>query len=386
MSTPQPFPGPVGSPELIDASLRVLCGEVRREAPELAPALESLLLDDPDADGAPVGAGPGDQALFPTPDFDRHPYYSEFGNADAALGDKAADRYLESFSNLLRAEQALARRAARNAAPRPRGDARSPALAALEDDGIWRFSLTPSELSETLERSEPASLALEARRLSLAPEQRSVEGVLQLLAEHATPGEDFDYYSGLLDSHGVPELLEQYYGVPFRLLAVNLQINSGQDTGIARACSYPDGRRAPTYYMHIDSGVGLVKILMYRRGPVTADNGAFRYVPGSHRALDPVQRVMRKASDKSGLDSLKAPARAEFMALPPALRRKANYGNDLLPELGMDTGELLAREVVLEGEAGDGFLTDVNGAHRGNMHDDPEGRREMFKFVLKAMK
>lgn len=386
MSNLEPSPGPVGSPGLIEASLRALCDELRSEAPTLAPGIEALL---PEDSAAPEGLGSdGARAdlLFPTPDYDHHPYYRELGPLAAGEREGVVDRYMETFSNLVRAEQALARRVARSAVARPQGEARGAGLAALEDAGIWRFQLSPSELGETLERSEPAARALETQRVAMAPEQRGVEGVLQLLAEHANPGEDFDFYSGLLTSHGVYELLEQYYGCPFRLLAVNLQINSGDDTAIARVCSYPDGRRAPTYYMHIDSAVGVVKILMYRSGPVTADNGAFRYVPGSHRALDPVQRAMRKASDKSGLDGLRESSRAAFMALPPCLRRKANFGNDLLAETGMDAGHLLDGEIALEGEGGEGFLADINGVHRGNLHASPDGRREMFKFVLKAVK
>lgn len=386
MSIQQSSPGPVGSPEGIEASLRALCGELRSEAPALAPAIEALLPEGSAAADAGGSGASGEEALFPTPDYDRHPYYRDLDRLANGERDGVIDRYLESFSNLVRAEQALARRVAKSQVARPQGEARSAGLAALEDAGIWRFRLSPSELNETLERSAPAAKALETQRLAMPAEQRGVEGVLQLLAEHASPGEDFDFYSGLLTSHGVYELLEQYYGCPFRLLAVNLQINSGDDTGIARVCSYPDGRRAPTYYMHIDSAVGVVKILMYRSGPVTADNGAFRYVPGSHRALDPVHRAMRKASDKSGLDGLRESSRAAFMALPPCLRRKANFGNDLLPEAGMDGTHLLDGEIALEGEGGEGFLADINGVHRGNLHASPEGRREMFKFVLKAVK
>ncbi len=72
------------------------------------------------------------------------------------------------------------------------------------------------------------------------------------------------------------------------------------------------------------------------------------------------------------------------MALPGCLRRKANFGNDLLPEAGFDTDALMAQELAFEGEAGEAVLVDINGAHRGNIHTDPQGRREMFKFVLKA--
>ena len=373
---------PAGRLERIDASLRALACELKDEAPGLLARLRPLLpggeLDGETA--APSGAEAA--ALFPVPDYDSHPYYRAFSRPDAELRAQAADRFFDAFTGLVQAEQAIAHRAAKS----EQGGDPGEALKALQDDGVWRFKLTPSELAETLERSEPAARALEARRLSLSADQRGVEGVLQLLAEHARPGADLEFYDGLLRGHGVYQTLERYYGCPFRLLAVNLQINSGDDTGIARVCSYPDGRRAPSYYMHIDSAVGVLKILMYRSGPVTADSGAFRYLPGSHKALDPVQRAIRKASDKAGFDGLKDETRAEFMALPPALRRKANFGNDLLPETGADTDALLEREVALEGEAGEGFLADINGVHRGNLHADPSGRREMFKFVLKAGK
>lgn len=378
---------PVGRSQGIDASLRALAIELKAEAPELLPRLHALLpaeqLDGPAA--APPGAEA--DAVFPVPDYDLHPYYRAFARPDQALRAEARVRFFDAFGALVQAEQAMARRVLKASyGPRPAEAAPSPALQALQDEGVWRFRLSPSELAETLERSEQASQALEVRRRSLSADQRGVEGVLQLLAEHGAPGADFEFYDGLLQSHDVYRTLERYYGCPFRLLAVNLQINSGDDSGIARACSYPDGRRAPSYYMHIDSAVGVLKILMYRSGPVSADTGAFRYLPGSHKALDPVQRAIRKACDKAGLDGLKDETRALFMALPPSLRRKANFGNDLLPETGADTGALLDREVALEGEAGEGFLADINGVHRGNLHADPSGRREMFKFVLKAGK
>ncbi len=291
---------------------------------------------------------------------------------------------MDGFVAMMQAEQAVARRAARSEPDA--GTPPSPALKALQDDGVWRFRLTPSELAETLERSEPAARTLEAKRSQLSPEQRGVKGVLQLLADETRPDADLEFYDGLLRSHAVHETLERYYGCPFRLLSVNLQINSGDDTGIARVCAYPDGRLAPTYYMHIDSAVGVLKILMYRSARVTAETGAFRYLPGAHKALDPVQRAIRKTADKAKFEGLKDETRAMFMALPRAFRRKANFGNDLLEETGADTASLLEREVALEGDAGEGFLADVNGVHRGNIHSDPTGRREMFKFVLKAAK
>jgi len=182
----------------------------------------------------------------------------------------------------------------------------------------------------------------------------------------------------------VYEISRQSHGCPFRLLNVSLQANTGDDTGIARVCTFPDGRRSPAYYLHVDSAAGVLKVLMYRSEKVTAANGAFRYMPGSHKALGPVERAIRKTIDKAGFERLDDGTRTQFMALPACLRRKANFGNDLLPEAGVDTDALMAQEFAFEGEAGEAVLVDINGAHRGNIHTDPEGRREMFKFVLKA--
>ena len=378
---------PAGPPGLITRSLHALGDALGREAPELLPRLQDLIAPDGSAGGAdgPPRAAAGE--LFPEIDYDLHPYYQDFAGADETLRRMAAERFFEAFSGLVRAEQALAARAAK--AGRNQRPADAPSSQALEDlqtKGLHRFRLSPSELDEILARSQSASEALEVRRTALSANERGVEGVLQFLAERSAMNEDFEYYDALLQGRGIYDLIEQYYGSPAKLLAVNLQINSGDDTGISKACSFPDGRRAPIYYMHLDSAVGLLKILMYRSEKVSAQNGAFRYVMGSQRVLDPVQRAIRKACDKAGFDNLTDDARQLFMGLPPCLRRKANFGNDLLPETGADADALVARETILDGEAGDGFLADINGVHRGNMHSDPAGRREMFKFVLKVAK
>lgn len=376
---------PAGPPSLVADSIRALRETLADEAPDLVPRLDAATPDWALEPGPARARGGAAGELVPDIDYARHPYYRDFADQDETARQAAADRFFEMFRYLLDAEQALALRSARSGRHRRPEDApRSEALKTLEETGVYSFRLSPSKLGELIERSQPAVDALDARRRGLTPEQRGVEGVLEPLADRKTAGEAFEFYDDMLRSEGIYELVQQYYGCPVKFMGVTLQITTGEDRGLASICSYPDGRRAPSYYMHMDSSAGSLKILMYRSEPVTRRNGAFRYLEGSHSALDPVERAIRKANDKSGVEKLKPSGRQLFMGLPPCLRRKANFGNDLLPETGFDAERLVERETICEGEPGQGFLADVNGVHRGNLHEDEGGRREMFKFLLKA--
>lgn len=378
---------PAGPPSVFAGSVRALRDALAEEAPDLVPRLDALTPDWAKTPTDPVSRAPPSAELFPRIDYDRHPYYREYAGASEAARRAAADRFFEMFSFLLEAEQGLALRAAKSGRHDRAADApRSAALRALEETGLYSFRLGPSKLGELQERSQPAVDALDAQRKSMSPQTRGVEGVLQVLADRNAIDADYEFYDDLLRGEGIYDLAEQYYGCPFKFMGVTLQVTTGEDRGIASVCSFPDGRRAPSYYMHMDSSVGSLKILMYRSEPVTERNGAFRYLEGSHKVLDPVERAIRKANDKAKLEKLKPSGREAFMALPPCLRFKANFGNDLLPETGIDAEQLVARETICNGEPGQGFLADVNGAHRGNLHEDPAGRREMFKFLLKAAK
>lgn len=368
-------------PVSVVGSLAALREALAVEAPALAPRLDALAGDLVAGTAWATASSPC--AAIPEIDYDGHPYYRTL-IGDDGLRTPAADRFFEIFSGMIRAEEAMSSRFGARVADRSDDPAYREAAAAMKRDGIHRFRLGAADVAAILARSEAAARTLELRRQTLPPKHRGVGAVIEPLADQVDANDDFEFYDDLLRRNGVHEIAEQSYGCPFRLLNVGLQANTGDDTGIARVCTFPDGRRSPAYYLHVDSAAGVLKVLMYRSEKVTAANGAFRYMPGSHQALGSVERAIRKTIDKGRFEKLDDETRRLFMALPPCFRRKANYGNDLLPEAGFDAEGLMSQEMLFEGEAGDAVLVDINGAHRGNIHTDRGGRREMFKFVLKA--
>lgn len=192
--------------------------------------------------------------------------------------------------------------------------------------------------------------------------------------------EAYEFFGRPARGHDIFETCRCYYGYPFKLKFVTLQVNEASDRGIDGACRFPDGTRSKMFYLHLDSPVGFMKIIVYRSDDVTASKGAFRFYPGSHAVLTSLERCIRKANDKSGFELVNDDARASFMALPPEFRFKANFGNDLLDGDAMD--RLAAREHVCDSSEGNMLLFDNNGLHRGAMFEDPTGRREILQMVL----
>jgi hypothetical protein len=120
-----------------------------------------------------------------------------------------------------------------------------------------------------------------------------------------------------------------------------------------------DGVPSPsTRYMHIDSAMWPpVKVLIYL-SPVTADQGPFRYVEGSHRLASEFELMVRKVNDRK---TITGPL---FMALPPQFRMYTLFGDVLDPE-SQGARELLSRERAYCDGVSDLILFDFNGVHRG---------------------
>jgi hypothetical protein len=325
------------------------------------------------------------ETFFPTIDYPAHPYYKDFAAPSDELRQSAFDRFSEEFNRLFEAEMKLSRYTEKHPGDATRTDA-SPEVqdvtAGLRRDGIVGLRLSSDDRAAMIEASGDAVTAVDKRRQELDPQRRGVEAVTSTVAHMKQPDDKYQFFTDLLTRNGIFDACRQYYGFPFTLKFVMAQVNEADDRGIANTCRFPDGTRSPVYYLHIDSSIGAMKVIIYRSDEVTAEAGAFRYYPGSHSVLTATERCIRKANDKAGFDAVnKDKSRASFMALPAEVRLKANFGNDLIGDTALTEG-LLDRERVCDSSGGDLLLFDSNGMHRGAVFERPEGRREILQLLL----
>ena len=251
----------------------------------------------------------------------------------------------------------------------------------LEENGIVGFRLTAKEKSGLRAVTTDKYDELIRQRKAIEPERRGV-GASSITLAHVNKREccpHYAFFEELLRKYCVFELAEGYLGQPVTMKFAILQTNTALDSGIREACSFEDLPLARTYYMHIDSTLGTMKVIIYRN-QVDQKNGAFRYIPGSNLAsMTPFEKCVRKASDKAGLDSTRRDQRELFFALPLHLRRKANFGNDLLDGTP-ESEELLAREKSYTSDDGDLIFFDNNGIHRGAILE--KGERQIIQILL----
>ena len=251
----------------------------------------------------------------------------------------------------------------------------------IQRDGIVVIRMSDEERRTMVEITEDAAVALKTKRARLDKAKRGVEAVSHSLFhirdKTETPFSKFIHH--VFDKYGIMRIASAYHGVAMQLRLANLQINSDQDTSIKNNCTVGDLDLSPGYYLHIDSKFGTMKVIIYRKD-CTAENGAFRYVPGSNRiGVSPFELCIRKATDNSNLDSAKTKNRQFFAQLPQFLQHKANFGNDLLVD-DPDLVKFLEKEKTMEGSAGDMVMFDNNGVHRGAIFES--GEREIIQVVL----
>lgn len=251
---------------------------------------------------------------------------------------------------------------------------------ALEREGITTFRIPEEQKKKLLALLEEDIRALREKRTKIAPAKRGVENCVTRIADPRNPTHEvLLLVEAILTELGIFEIGRAYHGFDLRIKAVNLQINDAQDGGIANV--FPDLKAAPpsTYYAHIDSTLGTLKVLIYLTD-VKKENGPFRYFVGSHRLeMGRFERCLRKACDLAGLDSTRKEARELFLAMPKPLRKKANFGNDLTND-SPEARALLAKERAVTSDAGDLILFDNNGIHRGAIFE--AGERQMLQISL----
>jgi len=310
--------------------------------------------------------------------YNEHERYSQIPISED-IKSIAYKKFNDAFSQIWNAEKKLISKVAMQ--PEIKNVQNKNLLKKLNKNGIVKFSLAKQFTRELLTLSEPFVESLTAKRNEKKRELLGVEAASTLLGR--IKSDESDYYCILrdeLERQGIFEVASNYFGRQLKLKMVIMQKNSDNDSGIKSVCAFDDGSRSDCYYMHIDSSVQTLKMIIYLT-PTTRSNGAFRYIPQSHKWISPLEACIRRANDMAGLDSLDDKAMHLFRNLPPAIQKKANFGNDLIGSQGKNAASLLQLENIYEGKPGEGIIFDNSGVHRGAIFEEP-GERVILQLLL----
>jgi hypothetical protein len=167
-----------------------------------------------------------------------------------------------------------------------------------------------------------------------------------------------------LREEGLLEMVRVFHGAIWsKLNSLAIFVNPPNWTG--PAFRDQSAETPPTAGMHIDSnGKCYLKMILYLN-EVGPEQGPTSVVPGSHEwDSGGLERIHRRAFDRSKLLGRKQLDRQKLLSLPKALQVKAEFGGDLLPD-SPQTQALLANEFVSTGERGHYTVFNPEAVHRG---------------------
>ncbi len=284
-------------------------------------------------------------------------------------------RYISMFSQIrldrLRRTLTGARRVAKPANPA--------LLNRFKADGVVGLHLNETEMNAVRDTLAGPFAKLDARRATIPLDKRKFDDNVYWCTRSTDP-DAFNVVDDIFKRHGILEAASAYLGRPVGVKHVNAQVNEADYAFWKRQFADTEVPDPSTTYLHIDASYGVLKgaIYMHDIGP---DNGPFCYVRGSNRAkVGFLEGMIRRTNDFSGLSGRKPEARRKFMALPRFLRKKADFGGDLLDN-STEAHRLKEGHVSFTSDLGNCVIFDGIGIHRGGMVNKGERR---CVFVLLA--
>ena len=292
---------------------------------------------------------------LPQIDYGRHPSY-QF-EPDPAGGLLAAQQLALLVEDVVETE------AHRLATFGYRYGARSDDGRTLLEDGAARFQLS-APVVETLTAEAAPLLAALRERMGAALGRGEVPRFADRMAR-ASSELHAPFWAAVeqaMREIGAYELTSAFYSAEgAKLQNVGILISTPQDKESLRLAE------TPAAGLHVDSsGKCILKAVLYL-SEVTAEQGPFGLVHGSHH-WDPgsIERIHRRAFDRSDLKGRSSNALRRFISLPEHMQVKAEFGADMLPEWDQ-TQALLADERVALGQPGLISLFDPEAVHRGGL-------------------
>jgi hypothetical protein len=315
---------------------------------------------------------------LPKIDYGQHPAYGGMLEPDPDLGERAAQLLRPLIDEMTRVEAERMQKFGY----RYGGD--SDADQELVTDSYVRGQVAPAQMDKIEAAAKPYVEALKAKLSGpvAAGQPIPFKMVNHVLAESTDP-QIWSAVDQAMREAGALETVRNFFSAASaKLNSLAVFVNPPNQSWIGSPFRDLSADTPPTAGMHIDSnGKCYLKAILYMND-VGPDQGPTSVVPGSHEwDCGSVERIRRRAFDRSKLLGRSEPDRKAFISLPKELQVKAEFGGDLLAD-EPQTQALLEQEFVSAGERGIYTLFNPEAVHRGGAVRS--GERHALQITLSA--
>ena len=237
----------------------------------------------------------------------------------------------------------------------------------FQQDGIVAFRLSEHLMNALRRHCEPFFNRIE-ERLAVS-EPRLEDSRVRIRSDEMAQGPLRSFPGMVLaieEETGFIAHSSAYMGCDVGLKLIYLKIDNAQLSVMSgrakcfRDIDFPDPR---TRYLHADNTCFDMKMIVYLSDVTDERDGPFSYIQGSAKKRIPFEEFIARSAGELYVGSRTLESRRRLMKLPRQLRKRLDFGSDLLDEPCM--ARILDREKKFLSEDGDAILFDSSGFHRG---------------------
>ena len=315
---------------------------------------------------------------LPVIDYASHPAYGAMFQPDEALAAEALGILQPLIDEMAEVE------ADRNRRFGYRYGHASPVGEELAKRAISHLQLAGKTFETLHANAQPVIKAMQDRigALRTAGKPIRFKTVEQGLNQEAN-GELWRSVDAMLREMEIYDVVAAFFGAgSARINSLAMFVNPANQDWASRPFRDIDLQAPPTAGFHIDSnGKCYLKGILYL-SDVGPEQGPFGIVPESHLwDQGGVDRIRRRAFDRSPLISRSKEERQVFVSLPKDLQVKAEFGGDMVSG-SAESGRLLQQELVSIGPRGLLSLFYPEAIHRGG--NVSAGERHALQITLTA--